>query len=430
MNELNLIEEKLRQGELAPDTWNVGEFIKKPSGTDRYGFLIPNNWVFHDQIVKKVLEGDYRGIRPVCSEFDATVNCSNRCTNCAYKLLKEVEGFWIKNDFADKDAHMQSLEYAKDLILKLKEGGIKGVIFSGGGEPFLFPHLEDVIKYTTDLGMDCVSYTNGNVLTASRIDKLVDAHPLLVRVSLNAGTEEVYNAFHKPLNPNNAFKKTLQTIEDLAKGNLRNPNMTIGVGMVVNEINQDDLVNAALRIREITEKTKGKIEFMAYRPEFNYYGTEQVPASVLDKTCEIVERDVRAVLKDSGVRVVNIKNRYKALKQNTRNYIECRASGICSEITPMGSFFCCDRNFNRKYCLGSLETENLDELYGGEKRMKIIDYIYRNKCSVCPPACKSHEANIQFDKVEKLRQENKLDYVKLWISEQRKMPKPRMVNFP
>jgi MoaA/NifB/PqqE/SkfB family radical SAM enzyme len=429
MNELE-IKEKVRQGDLASDSKNIGEFIERRLGTDGFGFLVPNNWVFHDQIVEKVLQGDYKGIKPVCSEFDVTSNCSNRCTNCAYKLVKELEGFWIKNDSLDSNAQMQSKEYAKNLILKLKKSGIKGIIFSGGGEPFLFPHLEEVIKYATNLGIDSVSYTNGNVLIPSRIEKLVDARPLLVRVSLNAGTKEVYNAFHNPIDTNGAFNRTLQTIECLAKGNVKNPEMSVGVGVVINEKNQDDLVNAALRVREIAERTKGKIEFMTYRPEFNYYGKEQILDSILNKTFEIVERDVKAVLNGTGISVVNVGNRYKALKENTRNYTECRACGICSEITPMGAFFCCDRNFNRRYYIGSLESQDLGELYNGERRAEIFEYLSKKKCSICPPACKSHEINIQFNKVEEFRKEGKIDLVKLWIEEQRKMPKPKMVNFP
>ncbi len=411
------------------DTKGIGKFIQtSKENEDPLKFLSPSNWVFHDEIVDKVLKGNYFGIRPICSEFDATLNCSNRCGECAYKYVKIVEGLWDRNNFLDQEAHMKNPEFAKELILKLKQDNIKGIIFTGGGEPFLFKGLEDVVQYTTSLGIDSVCYTNGNILSELRIKKLLEADPLLVRVSLNAGSEEVYNKFHNPFNKQLAFYKTLNTIEFLALGSLNHPRTSIGVGYVINEINQHDMVNAALRLREISDKG-GKIDFVCFRPEFNYYNKKQLSSELLDRTHEIVEKDVRKTLQDTNIYVDNVHCRFTALKEDTRNYSECRASALCSEISCMGAFFCCDRNFNRRYYIGNLEQSSLDEIYSGEQRQKLHDYVKSNGHIVCPPACKSHETNKQFEQIEKLREQGKINLVKDWIDTQRKMPKPKMVNF-
>ena len=45
-----------------------------------------------------------------------------------------------------------------------------------------------------------------------RLLKLIEASPLLARVSLNAGSPEVYNAFHNPLRKEGALERCLETI--------------------------------------------------------------------------------------------------------------------------------------------------------------------------------------------------------------------------
>ena len=429
MKEYNSLKRIIQEKNLQPNPNVVGEFIKGEQGKGEKGFLSPNNWIFHPQIVDCVLKGDYDNIMPYSAEFVTTQNCSNRCENCAYKDVKELEGVWIKNNFSDPDAHMQNIGFAKSLLDKLVSGGIKGLIFTGGGEPFLFKGLENLIAYATEKNVDSVVYTNGNAIPNGTIKKLIDSSPLLIRVSLNAGTKKVYNKFHNPLNPKNAFERTLETITLLAK-NSKNSKTDIGVGVVINKANRYDLVNTALRIKEIINKAEGGIDFITYRPEFNYYGAEQLPRKLLNETYNIVENDVRKILEGTRVKVSNITCRFEALLRDTRNYDICRSTGLYVELSPDGKLqLCCDRNMNRKYTLGDLKRESLKNIHLGDERKRILNQINLNKCEYCPPACKSHEINKQFHQIENLREKGKMFKVKLWIEEQQKQPPPKMVNF-
>ena len=306
------LEEKIKAEVLIPNPFKVGEFIKKDIN-DNTRFLYPNTWVFHDGVVNKVLSGDYSAITPFCSEIVPTMNCSNRCKMCGYKSVKKLDGSWKKNDFLNPQIHMQDIGFAKSLLDKLIDDGIKGIIFTGGGEPTLFSGLEKLIAHATEKKVDSVLYTNGNSLSINQIDEIIKAKPLLVRVSLNTGTEEIYNKFHHPLNKQTAFQGTLKTIEEFAKGALDTPSMSVGVAVVINEINKYDLIETALRVKEINEKVGGGIEFITYRPAFNYYDSKQLPAELLDETCKIVETKVKEVLNGTGIKVLNLKRRYKTI---------------------------------------------------------------------------------------------------------------------
>lgn len=422
--------EMIKKEGLVPDPSKPGRFIRQ-SEKDKLGFLSPNNWVFHTPVVQNVLKGNYMGIRPYSGEFVATMNCSNRCAiPCAYEVPKRIEGVWEKNDISNPRVHMPDIDFAKTLIDKLIEGGIKGIIFTGGGEPFLFKGLEDVVGYCRDNDIDTVVYSNGNALSQKRIDKIIEAEPLLIRVSLNCGTEEVYNRFHKPLNPKGALQRTLNSIEAFARGALENPDITFGIGVVINEINQYDLVETAERVREIAEKTGGGIDFVTYRPGYNYYSADQLTKDLLGRAHETVETDVRKILDDVGVKLSNISSRYSALVENTRNYDACRASGLYFELSPSGALhLCCDRNCHRDYVIGNLAEQSLAEVWEGKQRREVIEKINSGSCSECPPACKPHLTNLQFSYIEYLRDHGEMYKAELWVEEQRKMPKPKMVNF-
>jgi len=401
----------------------------KTKELDDLNFLSPTNWVFHDHIVEKVLEGDYQGIKPYCAEFVATANCSNRCPSCSYKLIKKLTGVWERNDFRDPESHMQGVEFGKEMLDKVIDAGVRGIIFTGGGEPFLFRGLEDLVGHATKRNCDSVVYTNGNAVSEKRIYKTLEASPKLVRVSLNCGTDEIYDSFHRPLS-GGALKRTLNTIETLARGSLNNDETKIGVGVIMNEVNKNDLVETANRIREIVDKTSGGVDFVMYRPCFDNYTDHQLANDLLDEAYETVETGVKNVLKDTGVDVINVKCRYDALKEDTRNYKECRGTGLYAEVAPSGKLYsCCDRNLNPKYEFGDLTKNSFDEIWQSENREKVLDYVNSRACIMCPPGCKPHETNIQFEQIEKLRKNGGIGEVEKKLCKQGQGKKPKMVNF-
>lgn len=432
MNKKQSLIQKIKKEELIPNPYEPGEFVKPKNDPSysKFKHLSPNNWVFHKQIVEKVLEGEYMSILPYSAEFVTTVNCSNRCIfPCSFIEQREIEGIQKENQLYNPKVHMQSLNFAKDLMDKTLDGGVKGIIFTGGGEPFLFDGLEEIMQYTTSKGADSVLYTNGNVAEERRVKKVIESEPLMVRVSLNAGTEDIYNKIHRPFEPDGSLQRALNTIEILAQGSKQNPNMSTGVGVVINKINRYNLKESAKRIAEISDKVGGGITYAAYRPAYNHCGKKQLSPEFLDEVHEEVELKVRPILENAGVSLSNITCRYEALKQE-RPYDVCRASGLYLELSPYGlAHTCSDRNCHAAHVIGDLKENSLEEIWTGEKRAGRFEYINNSKCDVCAPGCKPHETNIQFEKIEKLRENGEFYKVELWIKEQLKMPVPKMVNF-
>ncbi len=403
----------------------------KQDNQDDLKFLSPENWVFHGHIADRVKTGEYQKIMPYSAEFVTTLNCTNRCQiPCAYQPIKVVEGVQERNDFRNPYCHMPSTEFALGLLDKIIDGGVNGIIFTGGGEPFMFSGLETLIAHVKQRGGDSVLYTNGNFPSPERVRKAIEGGLKLARVSLSDANEQGYIEFHKPLNPRGALQRAIGTIEELARGSLRNPDMTLGIGVVINRINKDHLVETAEKIREISDKTKGGINFVTFRPAFDYYSSNQLPAALLDAAHETVEGPVRKILQEAGIKVANVHCRYEALKENTRDYKECRSTGLYVEVTPSGKLcLCCDRNFNRGYIIGDLTKQTLEEIWNGEERKSVLEHVNSRKCNICPPACKSHETNRLFERLEKMRRAGKTAEIRDWIDEHASKPKPKMFNF-
>lgn len=424
------MQENIKEKNLIPDPRIVGNFIPHHYMADPdYKFLWPNSWVFHDEIVQKVIQGDYFGITPYSAEFVTTLNCPNRCHMCSYKSQKELTGSWEKNVY-HTSIHINDINFAKNIVDKLKEGGIKGIIFTGGGEPFLFPNLEKLVSYTTSLDVDAVVYTSGVGVNEKRANQIIASDPLIIRQSFNAANLDDFNNFFNPKNKFNSFNNALNSLYYFAKGAKQNPKVTFGVGILVNEINTNSLPLIASKLRDIDYISGGGISFATFRPQYDYVGNQQLTSHTLNKAYKIIENQVRAILEGTSIKVNNVKSRFDSLLENTRDYSRCLSSGLYAEVSQTGEVhICCDRNCHPNWSFGDLTINSLKEIYKSEKRKALLDYVDSNINFICPPACKPHETNRQFGQIEKLRQEGKMSIVIDWINAQRALPKPKMVNF-
>ncbi|MEM2971544.1 MAG: radical SAM protein [Candidatus Bathyarchaeia archaeon] len=122
------------------------------------GVYTPIKFLFHDENVKKVLRGDFYSVTPVTAQIVPTLQCNFRCPRCTYGQIKmELMKSCKKIQMSYKELCL--------IIDRLCEGGIKGVVFTGGGEPTCYRHLPDGIKYAKEKKLEVGLFTNGSLLT-------------------------------------------------------------------------------------------------------------------------------------------------------------------------------------------------------------------------------------------------------------------------
>ena len=89
---------------------------------------------------------------PITCEIDLTNLCNHDCYFCVVKEMREE--------------HKTSLETPVILraIKQMKSMGMKGISFTGGGEPLVHKDFYSILAYTHDLGIHTGLMTNGALL--------------------------------------------------------------------------------------------------------------------------------------------------------------------------------------------------------------------------------------------------------------------------
>lgn len=130
------------------------------------------------EVLKAIEEKPIRSLRsPELIHVELTTRCPLRCPQCYCDLTNG-------NDI-DLDILYKFLEEAA--MLKVSH------IALSGGEPLVYPYLEDVIKKVDSLGMYCGMATSGHGLIYDDLKKLQEAGLKEIFVSINGSTKEIHH---------------------------------------------------------------------------------------------------------------------------------------------------------------------------------------------------------------------------------------------
>jgi len=132
----------------------------------------------------------YRG--PMHVQIDLTADCNNTCVAC-WNFSPLLPG----PRMSPVERKMQlPLAMVEELLDDIARMGATEVYFSGGGEPFMHPHIFEVLALTKRLGMRCFVNTNFTLLGKDEIDALIDIGVDDLTVSVWAGRAETYCRVH------------------------------------------------------------------------------------------------------------------------------------------------------------------------------------------------------------------------------------------
>ena len=104
-------------------------------------FLKSNKVLYHPERVKEWMDvGDTSA--PITVKIDLTNVCNHNCPGC------------IDAELIANDNNELSLVLLKELLNDMKMLGVKGINYTGGGEPTAHKSFSDIIRYTAKLGFD------------------------------------------------------------------------------------------------------------------------------------------------------------------------------------------------------------------------------------------------------------------------------------
>lgn len=372
------------------------------------------NWISNAPNLEKIMAGNYSEIVPVTAEFVQTLNCNYRCVQCAYMKAKQEKGSWLRNDPASPELHMTE-EIMKATLDKLAEGGVRNILFTGGGEPLMHPLAIQAMEHAKRNGNVVALYTNGRLLTKRKISRILELDPLFVRISVYGGNQKTV-ARYTQTTDSHSFEKVIRNIEAMAEEKDKvGSKMNLGLSYLIHPITSGSIhefADAILRMKHMDQ-----IDYIRFTPAVDYIHGRQHNQRDMEQIFQDIEDNIAKRFEGTPIKIKLYYHRLQDLDK-PKSYTHCRASGWFIEVGPVGELFlCCETHFKPEYRIGDLKTQSLNEIWCSDLRKSVIKRVNDSNCSVCPTLCKPNELNKIFDDVEQFRDAGKIGRVETWAKD-------------
>lgn len=306
---------------------------------------------------------------PITVELDMTNLCNHKCPECS--------GWYFQN--RNHDSLPNTL--AKDIIEQLAKAEIRGLIFTGGGEPLCHPHITKVVKLAHRLGLDVGFITNGSLITEEISKVLLDSCTWL-RFSLDTACAETFKKVHGL--DSNAFQKVINNIQLLVSMKKRlNSQATIGIGYLTCDYTKDEMLKAAKLCKKLG------VDYLQFRPMqmhnnggFEYHLTD-------------ITKNVNRCINESGdgFKILYSKHKYDMMQDKAygRNYKKCYGHQFATVIAADAKMYlCCHMRGYHKYCIGDLRKNTFKEIWNSSRRKEVVENIDFKDCI---PLCRDNTFN-------------------------------------
>jgi len=278
---------------------------------------------------------------PVSINLDITTACNFACDHCV-----------------DKDILNTGTKYQHEALLdslKLMAGkGLRSVIVIGGGEPTVYPKFGETIRLMKSLGLQVAVVSNG-----SRTQRIAEVADCLgendwVRLSLDSGSDEVFQAMHKPKQP--------ITLDQICEGVQRiramKPRFKLGFSFIITwrgaSINDTAIVENIHEMVMGAERAKRYgFDYIAFKPFLTRAETNNAEIVDLRETDEHIDQitariraqvDEAKQLEDDTFRVYETTNlkvlENKSYQLYTQQPRTCHMQFFRQVLSPLGTYNC------------------------------------------------------------------------------------------
>ncbi len=306
---------------------------------------------------------------PITVELDMTNVCNHKCPECS--------GWYFK----DRSDDFLSKKLAEYIVKQLAEVRIRGLIFTGGGEPLCNPCTPGVVLFAKKVGIDAGFITNGSLLSRTNAEILLKSC-VWIRISLDAFNRKIFKKVHGMNGL--MFDKVVDNIKLLVslKNKLKS-NVTIGIGYLTCDYTVGGLF-------EMTKFSKSlNVDYLQFRPmQIHNNG------NLIYHSADIKEIIYKCMEESTDkFKVVYSKHKYDMMDREDygRNYNRCYGHQFATVIAADGKMYiCCHLRGNEKYCIGDLRKNSFREIWDSGFRQKIAENIDFKDCI---PLCRDNTFN-------------------------------------
>jgi MoaA/NifB/PqqE/SkfB family radical SAM enzyme len=393
----------------------VREPVEKCDGLS--SFLSPrggsNYWAQSEENIRAWRNQALEAVHPITLEFAPVLDCNSNCPLCPYRSSRIAAHTtrWLHGEFAKSNGTtVATREDVRNILRASARAGVRGVLWTGGGEPTLFEPLIESFEQSAELGMVNALYTNGFLIGVRQgfADRVFSPKNALVfvRVSVNALSADPVRAIWGIDDPND-IRFQLNGLRELLLARERAGPVfraqgraipSVQISTIVNSSNLGDLLSICTKIAELFEscrKTIGPEDVMVVRPTINDglngYMFDQHPAEVIEQmvaTCRtggpgwsrLASAGVPLYL---GFALDQIEQGTTSIYPEVlRNEYAQRdvswAHGLFLTVGPDASVYpCMELNCNKNWVLGNLKDQSVQEIYHSIARRKFLEMANR-----------------------------------------------------
>jgi MoaA/NifB/PqqE/SkfB family radical SAM enzyme len=346
-----------------------------------------------------------KDVYPIYVEVSPVGYCNHECTFCGVDYMLDRP-----------DKPMLKADVMNALLGDMAACGVLSVMFAGAGEPLLYKPLADAIVHADGVGLDTSITTNGVLLTEAFARKAFAASRLRwIKVSINAGTPEVYAAIHRT-KPDD-FDRVLRNLEAAMKIREQlGARVTIGAQMVALPAiegadksrplvrvkypsNIDTAEPLARRLRDVG------VDYLVVKPYSQHLMSEEtrVYEHTAYEDADAWARGLEAISRP-GFDVV-VRTRTMAGVTGDRGYEKCHATPFhWAYVEADGEVWGCSAYLGRgedgrhfgddRFRYGNVNTASFRDVWRGERRRANWEYV-RNGLDIseCRKNCRMHHVN-------------------------------------
>jgi MoaA/NifB/PqqE/SkfB family radical SAM enzyme len=331
--------------------------------------------VLHFQDKVKSLPQHVAEIRPpIHIRVKPTNICNHSCRYCAYHHSEQLQ---LGKDMVVRDIIPR--EKMMELIDDFAEMGVKAVTFSGGGEPFVYPHLLEAVEKLASTKLRFASLTNGARLKG-RIAELFAHRGSWIRISIDGWDDASYSRYRGIRH--GEFTKVMANMEAFKK---LGGKCYLGVSLIVDRENGP-------HVYEFTRKMKSVgVDSVKMSPVVvNNDGVEN--NKYHQPTAAIALEQIQRAIADLTEPGFEIFNAYHALEEKfSKSYTWCPYLQVLPVIgADQNVYSCQDKAYNlEEGRLGSLKDQRFIDFWFSDKNQ----FFKIDPSKHCNHHCVANEKN-------------------------------------
>lgn len=336
----------------------------------------------HLDELQKVKNGDR--IAPIYVRIKPTNRCNQNCYYCHYK-----------NPYLELDQYKPNDEIPREKMLEIisdfGEIGVKAVTFSGGGEPLLYPYIEETMEAILRMGIDLSIITNGTLLTGRKAELLSNAK--WVRISLESGCAETYSKI-RGVNED-SFQILSENIKEFSK--MKNANCELGINFVIGPENYKEVYRSGKLMQKLGAD---HIKFTALMGN----NAEMIHAPFKKLVIEQIHRLIDE--NETGFKIINLyESDFESNAIFGRNYDFCGIKDFVTVIAANSKiYFCHDKAYLSQGEVGDISQNSFKKMWFSEETAQKLRRF--NPKEICRHHCVYDDRNELLNKFYSLDEQH------------------------